>query len=61
MAVFPMEGRMVHEGAPRYGVPRPFRPMTFSMAYNDYGFELLSDVAIPITEAFDSGLFKPPT
>ena len=32
--------------------------MTFSMAYNDYGFELLSDQPIPITEAFDSDLFS---
>ena len=58
--VFPMEGRMVHEGVAALMAYRMslLRPMTFSMAYNDYGFELLSDQPIPITEAFDSDLFS---
>lgn len=58
--VYPMEGRLVHEGVASLMAYRMslLRPMTFSMAYNDYGFELLSDQPIPITEAFDSDLFS---
>lgn len=58
--VYPMEGRMVHEGVAALMAYRMslLQPMTFSMAYNDYGFELLSDQPIPITEAFDSDLFS---
>ncbi len=58
--VFPMEGRMVHEGVAALMAYRMslLQPMSFSMAYNDYGFELLSDQPIPITEAFDSDLFS---
>lgn len=58
--VFPMEGRMVHEGVAALMAYRMslLQPMTFSMAYNDYGFELLSDQPIPITQAFDSDLFS---
>lgn len=58
--VFPMEGRLVHEGVAALMAYRMslLEPMTFSMAYNDYGFELLSDRPIPITEAFDSDLFS---
>ncbi len=58
--VFPMEGRLVHEGVAALMAYRMslLQPMTFSMAYNDYGFELLSDQPIPITEAFDSDLFS---
>ncbi|MEQ8560901.1 MAG: DNA ligase-associated DEXH box helicase, partial [Cytophagales bacterium] len=33
------------------------RPFSFSMAYNDYGFELLSDQEIPIEEAIENGFF----
>lgn len=58
--VYPMEGRLVHEGVAALMAYRMslIRPMTFSMAYNDYGFELLSDQPIPIEEAFDSDLFS---
>ena len=58
--VYPMEGRLVHEGVAALMAYRMslLQPMTFSMAYNDYGFELLSDQPIPITEAFDSDLFS---
>lgn len=57
---FPFEGRLVHEGmaallAHRIAMIRPF---TFSMAMNDYGFELLSDHEIPLEEAIDDGLFS---
>ncbi|MEO8148141.1 MAG: ligase-associated DNA damage response DEXH box helicase [Bacteroidia bacterium] len=50
--VYPFEGRFVHEVmsallAYRLG---KIKPITFSIAKNDYGFELLSDVEIPINE-----------
>jgi ATP-dependent Lhr-like helicase len=35
-----------------------FKPITFSIAMNDYGFELLSDQDIPIEAAVDSDLFS---
>ncbi|MDX2001011.1 MAG: ligase-associated DNA damage response DEXH box helicase [Chitinophagales bacterium] len=59
--MYPFEGRFVHEGmasiiAYRIGL---FRPITFTIALNDYGFELLSDQDIPIEEAIDSDIFTP--
>lgn len=56
---FPFEGRFVHEGmgallAYRLG---HFKKITFSIAMNDYGFELLSDQDIPIEQAVDSDIF----
>lgn len=58
--VFPLEGRLVHEGLAALMAYRMslLQPMTFSMAYNDFGFELLSDQPIPIAEALDSDLFS---
>ncbi len=56
--VYPFEGRFVHEGMAAlfaYRLSR-VRPITLSMAYNDYGFELLSDQAIPLAEAMNAGL-----
>ena len=57
--VYPFEGRLVHEGmalllAYRFSF---FGKQTFSLAMNDYGFELLSDQPIPIDEALDSDIF----
>jgi ATP-dependent Lhr-like helicase len=43
--VFPFEGRLVHEGMAiilAYRISK-LSPITFSLAMNDYGFELLSD------------------
>ncbi|MCY1234716.1 DEXH box helicase, DNA ligase-associated [compost metagenome] len=34
-------------------------PITFSLAYNDYGFELLSDTEIDIQQVLDNNLFTP--
>lgn len=56
---YPFEGRFVHEGmasviAYRIGL---IQPISFSIALNDYGFELLSDRAIPLQEAIDNGIF----
>ena len=59
LLMYPGEGRGIHEGlssliAYRIG---QFAPLTFTIAMNDYGFELLSDQPIPIEEALGSGLF----
>ncbi len=58
--VYPFEGRNVHEilGAVCAWRISQLRPMTFSIAMNDYGFELLSDQEIPIEEALEQGLFS---
>jgi ATP-dependent helicase Lhr and Lhr-like helicase len=58
--IYPFEGRLVHEGmaailAYRIG---QITPITFSMAMNDYGFELLSDQPIPIEKAIKEGIFS---
>lgn len=57
---FPFEGRLVHEGLASLIAWRlsQLTPVTFSMSFNDYGFELLSDTPISIQEAVDNGLFS---
>ena len=57
---FPFEGRYVHEGMSALVAHRISKmlPITFSIAMNDYGFELLSDKDIPIEQAVDEGLFS---
>ena len=57
---YPFEGRYVHEGMSALIASRlsRLRPISFSIAMNDYGFELLSDQEIPIEEALASGLFS---
>lgn len=56
---YPFEGRLAHEGMAALFALRLSRlqPITFSMAMNDYGFELLSDKPIPLQEGMDKGLF----
>ncbi|MEO6453812.1 MAG: ligase-associated DNA damage response DEXH box helicase [Ginsengibacter sp.] len=59
--VFPFEGRLVHEAmaavlAYRIG---KILPITFSLAMNDYGFELLSDQPIPVDDTNVYDLFSP--
>lgn len=51
--VFPFEGRLVHEGMAALFAYRisKLKPISFSIAMNDYGFELLSDQRINLTEA----------
>jgi ATP-dependent Lhr-like helicase len=58
--VYPFEGRLVHEGMAAIFAYRmsQLRPMTFSYAMNDYGFELLSDTEIPIEDAINNNLFS---
>jgi ATP-dependent Lhr-like helicase len=59
--VYPFEGRLVHEGLAALCAYRLARhaPITFSMASNDYGFELLSPTQPPIAEALGANLFSP--
>ncbi|HVF97120.1 MAG TPA: ligase-associated DNA damage response DEXH box helicase [Flavisolibacter sp.] len=58
--VYPFEGRLVHEAmaallAYRIG---KLLPITFSIAMNDYGFELLSDQPIPVDDSNVYELFS---
>lgn len=49
---YPFEGRLVHEGMASlvaYRISQE-KPITFSLAYNDYGFELLSDQPLELNE-----------
>ena len=57
--IYPFEGRLVHEGLAgliNYRIGQ-WLPISFSIAMNDYGFELLSDQEIPIEEALGYNLF----
>ncbi|GAA4106929.1 ligase-associated DNA damage response DEXH box helicase [Aquimarina addita] len=56
---YPFEGRFVHEAL---GSLLAYRislltPITFSIAFNDYGFELLSDQEIDMQQVLDNNLF----
>jgi len=56
--MYPFEGRSVHEGIAALVAYRmaQIQPITFSIAMNDYGFELLSDQEIPIYEAVETNV-----
>jgi len=56
--MYPFEGRFVHEGMAALMAYRiaQITPITFSIAMNDYGFELLSDQEIPIYEAIETNI-----
>ena len=61
LILFPFEGRQVHEAmsailAYRIG---QIKPLTFSIAMNDYGFELLSDSPIPVEDENIRSLLSP--
>ncbi|NBP04984.1 MAG: ligase-associated DNA damage response DEXH box helicase, partial [Bacteroidetes bacterium] len=58
--VFPFEGRMVNEGMAMLMAYRlgQFKPASFSIAMNDYGFELLSPEPIPWEEALEEDIFN---
>ncbi len=58
---YPFEGRLVHEGLAALFAWRisRLRPITFSMAMNDYGFELLAPDPAPLEEALAAGLLSP--
>ncbi len=57
---YPFEGRNVHEGLSTLIAHRIAKlvPITFTIAMNDYGFELLSDQDIPIQQALEQDLFS---
>lgn len=60
LLVYPFEGRQVHEAmsaiiAYRIG---QIVPITFSIAMNDYGFELLSNQPIPVDDTNAADLFS---
>jgi ATP-dependent Lhr-like helicase len=57
--VYPFEGRLVHEAMAALLAWRLSRitPITFSIAMNDYGFELLSDQPIPLDDSNAHELF----
>ena len=61
--IYPFEGRNVHDGMAALFAWRiaQIKPMTFSIAMNDYGFELLSDQEIPIEQALGNALFDSAT
>ena len=57
---YPFEGRFVHEAM---GSLLSYRisllsPITFSLAFNDYGFELLSDQELDLQQVIDNDLFS---
>lgn len=59
--VYPFEGRLVHEAMAAilaFRISR-IRPISFSFAMNDYGFELLSDQPIPVDDTNVYELFSP--
>jgi len=56
---YPFEGRLVHEGMASllaYRISK-IKPFSFSIAMNDYGFELLADDEIPIEMALEDASF----
>ncbi|MBS1526257.1 MAG: ligase-associated DNA damage response DEXH box helicase [Bacteroidetes bacterium] len=59
LVFYPFEGRLVHEGMASllaYRISR-IRSFSFSIAMNDYGFELLADEDIPIEQALEDADF----
>jgi ATP-dependent helicase Lhr and Lhr-like helicase len=61
--VYPFEGRLAHEGLAALLALRLSRlkPITFTMACNDYGIVIQSQEEAPLQEAIESGLFEPDT
>jgi ATP-dependent helicase Lhr and Lhr-like helicase len=57
--IYPFEGRLVHEAMAAILAYRISKntPITFSIAMNDYGFELLSDQPIPLDDTNVQDLF----
>ncbi len=59
LVFYPFEGRLVHEGMASLLAWRisKIKPASFSIAMNDYGFELLADEDIPIETALEDASF----
>lgn len=60
LLIYPFEGRNVHEGIGALLATRISRdlPISFSIAMNDYGFELLSDQMIDVEAFINADLFS---
>jgi len=58
---YPFEGKFVHEAMASLLAYRIslLNPISFSIAHNDYGFELLSDQKLDIETIIDNDLFSP--
>jgi ATP-dependent Lhr-like helicase len=58
---YPVEGRLVHEGLAALFAYRiaQLGPISFTLAANDYGLELLSPERAPLDEAIEAGLLSP--
>ena len=61
--MYPFEGRTVHEGMGALMAFRlsQYQPISFSIAMNDYGFELMSDLPCDLETAIGDGLFETAT
>ncbi len=59
LLVYPFEGRQIHEAMSSILAYRisQITPITFSIAMNDYGFELLSDQPVPVDDTNVRELF----
>jgi len=57
---YPFEGRFVHEAMSSLMAYRIslLKPISFSIAFNDYGFELLSDQFVDVQQLIDNDLFS---
>ena len=57
---YPVEGRLVHEGLAALFAYRiaQLGPISFTLAANDYGLELLSPDRAPLDEAIEAGLLS---
>ena len=58
---YPVEGRLVHEGLAALFAYRiaQLGPISFTLAANDYGLELLSPERAPLDHAIEAGLLSP--
>jgi ATP-dependent Lhr-like helicase len=58
---YPVEGRLVHEGLAALFAYRiaQLAPISFTLAANDYGLELLSPERAPLDQALEAGLLSP--
>jgi ATP-dependent Lhr-like helicase len=58
--IYPFEGRLVHEGLASLVAWRlgNIQPASFSIACNDYGFEILSNKPVSLDQALDQGLLS---
>lgn len=63
LIMYPFEGRNVHEGMAALIAKRlsMMFPISFSLAMNDLGFELLSDQEIDVEAVITPDLFRPKT